>query len=324
MSFQPPWRLLVPRAFLNPANRSGHAGLFLLIAAFLWGSGNLANKTILADADPLSATFLRSAIAALALLWPVWRYRVGPLPRGWVRSVLPGSLMFSLALLTQQWAYQTATVTNASFLVNASCVLTPILGFLLWRDPLYARTVVSAGVVLIGALLMSGAWWSLSAMNTGDALCLVSALFYAIWTLLIGRHLQRFPTPAETTLAQCLGAAVFTFPFAVVADPVSPLGWWGAMPEALYLGLFSTAAAFALMAAAQTRVSASTAAILVSAESLFGGAAGILFLGERPTVAALTGAGLILIAILIMALRPELIRPERRHKSTKPTLAALT
>jgi drug/metabolite transporter (DMT)-like permease len=305
-------------------SRVRNASLLLLLAAFLWGSGNLANKTILTNVDPFSAVFLRTSIAALALLWPVWRNRTRPWPQGWLRSVAPGSLMFALALLTQQWAYQTATVTNASFLVNASCVLTPVLGVVVWRDRLQARTAVSALLVLMGALLMSGAWWSLSAMNTGDSLCLASALFYAFWTLLIGRHLQRFPTPAATTLAQCVGAAFMALPFAVLADPTTPQDWWGAMPEALYLGLFSTAAAFLLMAAAQTRISASTAAVLVSAESLFGGAVGILFLAERPTLAALAGAGLILLAILIMALRPELARSHLHRSSTRPTLAAIS
>lgn len=315
---------LIPLGLFCPDGKRGHACLLLLVAAFLWGSGNLANKTILKDIDPASAVFLRSAIAVLALLWPVWRARTQSFSQGWVRSVVPGSLMFAFALLTQQWAYQTATVTNASFLVNVSCVLTPIVGVVFWRDRLEARTVVSATLVLVGALMMSGAWWSLSAMNTGDALCLVSALFYAVWVILIGRHLQRFPTPAATTLAQCLGAAMVSLPFVVLSQQTTAQNWLGAMPEALYLGLFSTAAAFALMAAAQTRVSASTAAILVSAESLFGGAMGILFLAERPTPAALTGAGLILFAILVIALRPEPIRSELQLAPMKRGLGALS
>lgn len=287
---------------------SGHAGLLLLLAAFLWGAGNIANKTILSDVDPVAAVFLRCLIAALALALFVAR-RPGPaLQTGWVKSVLPGSVMFALALLTQQWGYQTATVTNASFLVNATCVMTPVLGVVIWRDRLQARTVVSALLVLVGALLMSGAWWSLAAVNLGDALCLLSALFYSFWIILTGRHLERFATPAATTLAQCLGAAVLALPFVLWAQPGVARDWWGAMPEALYLGLFATAAAFALTAAAQTRVTPATAAIIVSAESLFGGAAAILVLGERPAPAALLGGGLILLAIVIMALRPEPIR----------------
>jgi drug/metabolite transporter (DMT)-like permease len=321
MDFQLLRACLTQRWSFVCGNRSCRASLMLLMAAFLWGSGNLANKTILVDVDPVSAVFLRSSIAVLALLWPAWRERPGYLPKGWLRSVGPGSLMFALALLTQQWGYQTATVTNASFLVNATCVMTPVLGVLVWRDRLQGRTVVSAVLVLLGALLMSGAWWSLASVNSGDVLCLFSALFYSIWIILIGRHLERYPTPAATTLAQCLCTALLSVPFVLTAQPPTPQDWWGAMPEALYLGLFSTAAAFALTAVAQTRVSASTAAILMSAESLFGGAGAILFLAERPAPAALTGAGLILIAILIMALRPEPIGAQVRLHPTKPHLA---
>jgi drug/metabolite transporter (DMT)-like permease len=291
-------------------NQPSSACCMLLIAALLWGSGNLANKTILDDLDPVSAVFLRSSIAVLALLWPAWCEQTAVLPRGWLRSVLPGTAMFASALLFQQWGYQTATVTNASFLVNATCVLTPLLGVLIWRDRLFGRTAVSAVLVLLGALLMSGAWWSLTIVNSGDALCLVSAVFYSFWIILIGHHLQRFPTPATTTLAQCFCAALLSAPFVLTGSVATPEDWWSALPEGLYLGVFSTAAAFALTAAAQTRVTASTAAILVSAESLFGGAMGIIFLGERPGTATLIGAGLILFAILLMALRPEIVRTQ--------------
>ncbi|MGL6211191.1 MAG: DMT family transporter [Paracoccaceae bacterium] len=282
------------------------AVVMLFLAAFLWGSGNLANKTILDDLDPVSAVLFRSTIAALALAWPAIYERVWAQGMEWLRSVAPGSVMFALALLTQQWGYQTATVTNASFLVNAACVLTPVLGILIWRDQVQLRTMLAAFLVLLGALLMSGAWWSMAAVNAGDVLCLISAVFYALWMILTGRHLTRFPTPTSTTLAQCVCAALVSAPFVWRGELQDPGDWLGAVPEALYLGLFSTAAAFALTAAAQTRVSASTAAVLISAESLFGAAAGILFLGERPSLSVHLGGALILTAIVVIALRPEL------------------
>ena len=318
MSFsntRPPlWRSLK----LRPGNPAFPACLLLLFAAFLWGSGNVANKTILANVDPVSAVFLRTSIASLALVWPAWREAAGAWSGAWVRSVLPGSVMFALALLVQQWGYQTATVTNASFLVNATCVMTPILGVVIWRQRLQPRTLLCAGLVLLGALFMSGAWWSLASVTIGDALCLVSALFYSLWVILIGLHLQRFRAPATTTLAQCLCVALLSAPFVLSADPGTPRNWAGALPEAVYLGLFSTAAAFALTAAAQTRVSASTTAILVSAESLFGGAMGVVFLDERPGEGTLFGAALILIAVLVMALRPEMVQPDPHPARTEP------
>ena len=294
------------------------ATAMLLLAAFLWGSGNLANKTILNDIGPVCAVFFRSAIATLVLALPAFYERVWMNSGGWLRSVAPGCAMFALALLTQQWGYQTATVTNASFLVNAACVLTPVLGILLWRDRVQVRTLLAAMLVMFGALLMSGAWWSLAAVNSGDILCLVSALFYALWMLLMGRHLARFPTPTTTTLAQCACAVLLSAAVALFGEPQGSGDWLGALPEALYLGLFSTAAAFALTAAAQTKVSAPTTAVLVSAESLFGAAAGILFLGERPSAAIQLGGVLILIAIAVVAARPERRLPPSAATASHP------
>ena len=56
----------------------------------------------------------------------------------------------------------------------------------------------------------------------------------------------------------------------------------------------------------------------------FGGAMGILFLAERPTAVALTGAGLILFAILVIALRPEPIQSELQQAPMRRSLGALS
>lgn len=288
------------------AATEGRATAMLLFAAFLWGTGNLANKTILSDIDPFSAVLLRNLLGALALIPLALAERHCAGKAGWLQSALPSCLMFALAINIQQWGYQGATVTNASFLVNVAGVLTPLLAYLLLRDRLRPLTMICALLVLLGALLMSGAAQSLARVNAGDLLCLLSAVFYALWIICLAAHLARFPTPTTTTLAQCLCAALIAAPFAALADPALPRNWWGAAPEALYLGLFSTAAAFALTAAAQSRVTASTAAVLISAESLFGAASGVLFLGERPEPMVVLGALLILTAIIAMALLPEL------------------
>lgn len=281
------------------------ATAMLLLAALLWGVGNVANKTILDDVNPFAAVVLRNLIACTALLPLVLREKPNLTNRAWLRSTLVASILFAIATIIQQMGYETATVTNASFLVNASCVFTPLLAFVLFREHLSPQTVLAALLMLVGALFMSGAATSLAAVNLGDLLCLLSALFYGIWIFWLGRHSATYGLPATTTLMQCLCAAIVAAPFAGLGSASIQQDWWGALPEGLYLGIFSSAAAFALMAAAQSSVSASTAAVLVSAESLFGAAGGILLLGERPTPIAILGALLMIAAIALVSLAPE-------------------
>ena len=286
------------RAFrVNPA---GRASAMLLLAAFFWGSGNLANKTVLQDLDPFTAVVLRNLVATAAIAPMLLLERARGVTSAWFRSALPVGFFFGVAVICQQLGYQTATVTNASFLVNATCVLTPILAWLLFGERAGSSTVLAAAVMLLGALSMSGVLWSWQPMNAGDTWCLVSALFYSIWMILLARHVRRHGLPFLTTLVQCLCAACIALPFSLSAEPELERNFVGALPELLYLGVFSTALAFGLASVAQRYLSASVGAILMSAESLFGAAGGILVLGERPDLGVILGAALMMAAILLV------------------------
>jgi drug/metabolite transporter (DMT)-like permease len=277
----------------------------LLVAAFCWGSGNVANKTVLQDLDPFAAVLARSLVAALILLpFAIKEFAEILRPAAWLRSVLGPSVLFAIAVALQQWAYQAATVTNASFLVNTAGVLTPLVAYAVYRERLNPGVGLAAILTLIGAFLMSGASNSLSRMNVGDLACLASALFYAAWMVVLSRHAVSHGKAVATTFCHVVVTFVLAALVLGVTQPVQPGNWSAALPEVLYLGVFSTALAFGLTAAAQAHVSASTAAVLVAAESLFGAAGGILVLGERPDQTAIVGAVVMLAAIVLAACRP--------------------
>ncbi len=274
----------------------------LLAAALLWGSGNVANKTILQDVDPWSAVFLCSLMAAAVLL----PFALADLRRGdrwpWLRSCAVPSVLFALALGLEQMAYVTATVTNGSFLLNAACVLTPAFAFICLGDRASPSLMVAAVAMLVGAFVISGADLSAGALNLGDKLCLLSAAAYAGWAVALGRQAMRHGRPAATTFLHCVTAAVLALPFATTVQAADGPRLLAAMPEVLYLGVLSTACALLLIIAAQSRVSASVAVLLTGVESLFGAAGGILVLGEVPSRMTLLGAFLILSAVGLVAL----------------------
>jgi drug/metabolite transporter (DMT)-like permease len=222
----------------------------------------------------------------------------------WFQSSLLPSALFAVALVLQQQGYVTATVTNASFLVNAACVLTPLIAFLIFREMPGRSALVAAFIMLAGAFVMSGASASLGRITPGDVLCLLSAVAYAAWAVALGRHAMLHGRPVATTLMHCLVAAVVTLPAAAATWPAGAGVPAGALPEVLYLGVFSTAAAFLLMVMAQARVSATIASVIVAAESVFGAAGGMVLLGERPGPAVLAGAVLMIVAIMVIGAFP--------------------
>lgn len=111
-------------------------------------------------------------------------------------------------------------------------------------------------------------------------------------------------------------------PLALAAESTTLADMRAALPELLMLGVFSTAVAFAIQIHAQRFVSASTAAILVSAKGLFGAAGALPILGEITPLTGFVGAALILGAIVLVALgvpRPADAHPDKPCVNRDPS-----
>lgn len=277
----------------------------LLAAAFCWGAGNVASKTVLDHLEPLTVVGLRCLLAALVIapfaLRDLRHFRRGTEP-GWAKGVLGISALFAVALVLQQLAYKFTSVTNVSFLVNTATVMTPVIAWLALGHRAGLAVACATPLTLLGALLMSGAAYSLASINLGDLLCLASAAVYAGWMVALGHHAVTYRRPLGTTFVQFAISAVLVLPLALWIDAPDLRAIGQAGPELFMLGVFSTALAFGLQTWAQRFVSASTAAVLVSAESLFGALGAYLLLGEQTGFLGLIGAALILTAITFVAM----------------------
>lgn len=284
-----------------PVSKRQLAVMMLLLAAFFWGTGNVAAKNVLDHVDPFTAVAIRSALAALVILPFLCVEKAAPRKPGWLGSATLVALAFTAAQIFQQVAYRWTSVTNVSFLVNLCAVLTPVLAWVLWRERQPARVIAAAFIVLVGASLMAGFDPSTNRINPGDLACFASAICYAAWMLALGRHAIHYGRPFGTCFYQFATTAVLTAFIVSATQSPTLSGVGGALPDLIVLGVFSTAAAFVLQTHAQRYLTASTAAVLTSAESLFGAVAAAILLGERLTPAAASGACLIFGAILLVA-----------------------
>ena len=292
---------------LRPGRRSAFqmsvtgAVVLLLLAALCWGAGNVANKTLLEHVGPLTALVGRCTLAFLVIL-PLCRLDGSDdSPEPWLGSAVVVSFLFAAAIMAQQIAYRWTTVTNVSFLVNTCTVMTAMLAWMLLSQRPSWRVAAAGIITIAGAYLMSGAGASGVTVNTGDLACFVSAFFYAAWMVALGRHAMRYGRPMKTSAVQFGLTGLLMLPLAFTFEAPTTTGLFSAWREILFLGIFSTAAAGALTTIAQRHVKPSVAAILVSAESVFGAAGAYLILGEQTPVAGLLGATLIFSAIALTA-----------------------
>jgi len=118
----------------------------------------------------------------------------------------------------------------------------------------------------------------------------------------LGRHMQIHGAPVTAAAAQFLAAAVITLPLGALRGNLSLAAISDAGPELAVLGIFSTAAAFGIQTIAQRFTSASHAAVIVSAESVFGAIGAAIFLGERLSPVGAVGAAVVLGSITLLSL----------------------
>ncbi len=277
---------------------SFRANALLLLAAFFWGSGNVSQKLVLEDIGPLTAVGLRCLIGAIAILPFVWRElaRNTQSAQTLSRGLIEVSALFAGAITVQQAAFGATSVTNASFLVSTTTIMTPLVVWVLVRTRPTLAVWAAVAAAFGGAVLMSGG--SISTLASGDLLCLLSAVLYSVWFVRLGKLVAETGRPGFVTIVQLLLTGGVCLVLGLAIEPVGLGQIVSAFPNLLVLGVFATGLAFGLQAIAQQYACASTAAVLTSAESLFGAVAAALILGERLTFGMWVGAALVVAAIL--------------------------
>lgn len=275
------------------------ANFLLLVAALIWGLGNIAHKTILDHLDPVAVVGLSCLIGGMIMLPFVRRERLASAPKGWGSSLLRVSGFFAISVTMQQIAYVGASVTNASFLISTYMVMTPLVGWLMLRQRPGSGVVPAALLALAGSFLMSGGFAGI--ITRADLISLATAVCFSVWTVDLGRHMHAYGKPFITATAQFLLTAVLILPFSAFHGDLPLDGIVAAWPELVILGVFSTAVAFGLQTAAQRYTSASRAAIITSAEAIFAALAAAAYLGERLDMAATSGACLVFVAVMLVS-----------------------
>jgi drug/metabolite transporter (DMT)-like permease len=250
--------------------RRFHADLLLLVAAAIWGFAFYFQKTAMDQIGPFLFIAARSGVAAVALapLIVVEAHRTGvPCPtRLFGVGVTAGVLLF-IASALQQTGIVTATVINSGFLTALYVIITPLLGYGLLRKAPTPFICPAAALTFIGTWLLGGG--TVDAFSTGDWLVAVSAMFWAAHLLIAGASAPLARPITFSTLQFTVVALSGLAIAALAAEPITLSSLWRAAPAIAFVGLFSSALTFTLLAVAMKHMPPSAAAILVSMENLY-------------------------------------------------------
>lgn len=283
---------------LCPRQRALGADVLLLLAAVIWGSGFSAQRAAAEHLSPITFNAARYLVAAFALTPIALRWGRARPPRGWQTpgilgaGIAAGAILF-VASWFQQAGIEDTTAANAGFITGLYVILVPLLGWAAGVRPPWsswpAALLAAAGLY---CLSVPGTWQ----LGRGDLLVLVSAVFWAIHVLLVGRLVLHIN---GVTLAwlQMAVAALLSLPFAWATDGLPWAGLQAAALPIAYNGIACGAIAFTFQILGQRQAPPAHAAILLSLEAVFAAVFGWILLGEQLSSRAIAGCVLMFVGM---------------------------
>lgn len=275
-----------------PASRQNRAVLALVGAAFLFGATFVVVKAALDAIEPLSFIAWRFAIGAVVLA-------ALAIPKGrslWIDGTIAGLALFAGYAL-QTLGLEFTTAGNSALITGLYVVFTPFLVSIFSRRAPTLWVVGGAATAFAGVFLLTGV--NGLRLETGDLLTVGCAFAFAAHIVALSRYAHRHPVVPFTTV-QLAVTAVLSIALAWMFESGPGIPDRSVWPAIALTALGVTVGAYLLQIWSQTVVGPGTAAIVLSAEPVFGVATAWIVLDERLGVEGWIGAALIVGAIYLV------------------------
>lgn len=281
------------------------ADVLLLLAAFIWGSGFVAQRKGMDHIGPMTFTGLRFLLGGIVLLpvlahqhifKPTHKPNLGhSIP--W--SCLAGVMLFCGAALQQIGLVDTAA-GKAGFITGLYVIIVALFGFFLGQK--IGFTGWTGAFLAVTGMYLLCVRESLT-IEKGDLYILCGAVFWAVHVQLIG-HLANRINPLSLACVQFFACAALSLCVAVWVEDISFETIRLAGGSIFYGGVMSVGVAFSLQVLSQRTCPPSHAAVIMSLEAVFAVLAGWLVLNESLDGRSLAGCGLMLAGMIAVQLNP--------------------
>jgi drug/metabolite transporter (DMT)-like permease len=286
----------------------GLLGLMLLI----WSANFLFAKLVVREVPGLLAACLRTVLSGVFMV-PVYRYAArhrDPSTRPVTRRDLPRMILVGvLGIVGNQILFVVGishtSVAHASLVVTAGPLLVLVGSAVMGHEPLARSRVVGMGMAAAGvATLQLGHQGGIVAGLAGDATMLLSSVLFAGYSI-FGKEIGAQVGSLALNAVAFWGGALLTLPYAAWGlwrlgpTHVGPLAWVGLA----YMAGASAIVGYLIYSHALRWLPASRVASVTYLQPVLATLLAVAFLGERPGLAFLTGAVIILGGVILVQRR---------------------
>ncbi len=260
------------------------------------------------DVSPATLIWLRFGIGVLVLgLASARRGQLAFPTRGeWGYFALLGFLGITFHQWLQSNGLVTAQATTTAWIVSTTPIFMALLGWLALKERLGWRQVIGILLAALGMLLVVSrgdlvGLWLHGFGAPGDILILISAVNWAVFSILSRRGLKNHPAAGMMFNVMLIGwlftsILFFTGPGIVEIPRLSLEGWAGVA----FLGIFGSGLAYIAWYDALQVLPASRLGVFLFIEPLVTMFVAALLLAEKITAASLLGGGTILLGVWLV------------------------
>lgn len=291
---------------LKGSKKKGLLGkVLLLIVAILWGSSLTVVKVAQATFEPNMILAIRFTVSALILSIIFWK-KLREMDKSDVRNGLIIGVFLFMAYSVQTIGVGYTDPGRSAFLSASYCVIVPFLAWFAMKKRPDKFNIIAAAFTIVGIYFVSMAGGDGGSVFDqgkeaimGDGFALLSGVLFAAHIVAVTK-LSKGKDPILMTILQFIMAAVLSIIVTLIFEDNSAIVLSKkAILEVGYLAVMCTTVALLLQNIGQKYATASSAALILATESIFGILIPVFMGIESLTMNKIIGFVLIFIAIII-------------------------
>ncbi|MBM3373121.1 MAG: DMT family transporter [Betaproteobacteria bacterium] len=278
---------------------------WLALAALFAGATAIATAPLfvkVSETGPVATAFWR-VFLALPLLWAWAAATQGPRLAAQARDhrqmLFAAGFFFAGDLAVWHWSILLTSVANTTLLANLAPIFVTAVTWLVFRERPQRLFLAGLAAAISGTLMLIGANFGGSGRALlGDALGVVTAMFYAAYQLSISKLRAQVPTASVMAISSTV-MAVLLLPIAWISGerilPQTDAGWM----KLIGIALFAQVIGQSLIAWAMAHLTATFSSVGLLLQPVMATLFAWILLGEIVGPLQFAGGALVLAGILL-------------------------
>ncbi|MDR1904729.1 MAG: DMT family transporter [Treponema sp.] len=188
------------------------------------------------------------------------------------------------------------TPSNCAFLTVTNVIMVPFIALLLFREKPGKKSFLCVPLCVLGMAILTGVLQSGIVINIGDVYSFGGAAGFAFTIALLAHGQADFKVIAFGLAITQFGGGLAAL--LIAGESIAAAQWAFVIPALLYLGIIATFIAASVQCYVQKYISSTTAALIMTMESVFGSIFSLL-LGAEPFTCTLALGGLLIVLSVI-------------------------